>query len=295
MPAAVQSGLTSVIIVTADSGAIVGDCVARVLASDADVEIIVVDNASTQPAVATTLAALLGEDRLQLLRNNQNIGFGPACNRGAALARGDALLFLNPDCLIETGTVSGMRRVHARHPEAGLIGVRVEDAGGAPEAAMRRRDPTLRRALMTISGLDRHADRHPLLAGIRMPPPASPTDVEAVDAVSGACLYLARDAFDAVGGFDEDYFLHCEDLDLCRRVRDSGRLVLFAGTLRVRHQQGSSSRRRPRFVSKHKHRGMWRYFTRFDPAARVLPLRALVWLGIWVHYWARSILPRRRR
>ncbi|MEO8010030.1 MAG: glycosyltransferase family 2 protein, partial [Dokdonella sp.] len=285
MSAALQSGLTSVVIVTADSGAIVGDCIKRVLESSAMVEIIIVDNASQDAQPTAEMAPLFADARLRLLRNEENIGFGPACNRGASLARGDALLFLNPDCLIDSGTIAGLRRLREQHPDAGLIGVRVEDANGAPEAAMRRRDPSLRRALMSISGLDRFADRNPLFEGIGMSPPTEALEAEAVDAVSGACLYLGRDAFDAVGGFDEDYFLHCEDLDLCRRMRDSGRRVLFAGGLRVRHEQGSSSRRRPRFVSRHKHRGMWRYFSRFDPAARVLPLRGLVWLGIWAHYY----------
>lgn len=294
MPVEVQPGLTSVIIVTADSGAIAADCVRRVLASSAPVEIVLVDNASDAAGFNAVMGSLSSETRLRLVRNEHNIGFGPACNRGAALARGDALLFLNPDCLIEPETLAGLGELRRRHADAGLIGVRVEDANGTPEKAMRRRDPTVRRALMTLSGLDRHADRHPLFEGITMPSPAS-QEVEPVDAVSGACLYLGRDAFDAVGGFDEDYFLHCEDLDLCRRIRDSGRRVLFAGTLRVRHEQGSSSRRRPVFVSRHKHRGMWRYFSRFDPAARVLPLRGLVWLGIWMHYYAETLISRWRR
>ena len=88
----------------------------------------------------------------------------------------------------------------------------------------------------------------------------------------------------ALGGFDEGYFLHCEDLDLCRRARDAGLAVLYVPTLSVRHEQGSSSFRRPLFVSRHKHRGMWRYFRKFDPAARNPVLKGLVCCGIWAHF-----------
>lgn len=287
-------GLTSVVIVTADSGPLVRECVRRVLASDAAHEIVLVDNASSDGEIDEIVSRHSGDVRLRVLRNAENIGFGPACNRGAAIARGDALLFLNPDCLIYADTISRLLAVAARHADAGVIGVRVEDADGNPERAMRRRDPTLRRALMTLSGLARFESRHAALAGISMAESRAGIDVEAVDAVSGACLFLPRAAFDAVGGFDEAYFLHCEDLDLCRRVRDSGHRALFVDAIHVRHEQGSSSRRRPAFVARHKHRSMWRYFTKFDPAARSVPLRALVWLGIWAHYYVQAPLGRYR-
>ena len=64
----------------------------------------------------------------------------------------------------------------------------------------------------------------------------------------------------------------------------AGWRVAIAHHLRIRHMQGSSSRRRPLFVARHKHRGMWRYFRKFDPAARFSLLRAVVWLGIWAHF-----------
>jgi GT2 family glycosyltransferase len=90
--------------------------------------------------------------------------------------------------------------------------------------------------------------------------------------------------FHRVGGLDEEFFLHCEDLDLCRRVRDMDYKVLLAGDVRVLHGKGSSSRHRPIFVSRYKHRGMWRWFRKHDPAARNPLLRGAVWLGIWVHF-----------
>jgi GT2 family glycosyltransferase len=279
------SGLTSVIVVAADSGDILGACVDGVLASTAPVELILVDNASGDAAPARAMAAHGGDVRLRLLANAANIGFGPACNRGAGLARGDALLFLNPDCLIETDTIARLREDAAADPLAGLVGVDVRDADGRPARGNRRREPTLRRALMTLTGLARFEARWPALGGIEMPgADAAGAPVEAVEAVSGACLFLPRAVFDAVGGFDEGYFLHGEDLDLCRRVRDAGRHVVFARGIAVLHHQGSSSRRRPLFVSRHKHRGMWRYFSRYDPAARNPWLRRLIWCGIWLHF-----------
>lgn len=284
VPGELQPGLTSVIVVTADSGTLALQCVERVLASTAPLELLVVDNAS-EDSVPGELAERFGPDsRLRILRQGENIGFGPACNRGAAMARGDGLLFLNPDCLIEATTIARLRSMSDSLERVGVLGVGVLDRDGRVEKAARRRDPLLSRSLCSLLGLDRFEGRWPAFAGIGLPAAQGPVRPERVDAVSGACLYLPRAAFDRVAGFDEAYFLHCEDLDLCRRIRDAGLDVYYVPDITVRHEQGSSSRRRPLFVSGHKHRGMWRYFRRFDPAARNPPLRALVWSGIWLHY-----------
>ena len=280
----VQPGLTSVVVVTANSGKLSVQCVENVLASIAMIEVLVVDNAS-EDGVLAELEDRFGEDpRLRILRQASNIGFGPACNRGAALARGDRILFLNPDCLVDPATIADLRAATAELGNVGILGVRVLGQNGHEEKAARRRDPTLTKSLSSLLGLARFEGRWPALAGISMPTAADPEAPECVDAVSGACLFLPRSAFDAVSGFDEDYFLHCEDLDLCRRIRDTGLDVVYIPTITVRHEQGSSSRRRPLFVSRHKHHGMWRYFRRFDPAARNPFLRVLVWSGIWLHF-----------
>ncbi len=287
-----KGGLTSVIIVAADSGDGLAECVARSLGSTALVEVIVADNASRDGSVARVAQLYARNEQVRILRNEKNLGFGSACNRAATLARGDALLFLNPDCLIETDTIARLRAIATGDAQIGLIGALQLDAHGRVDAASRRRDPLLRRALLSFSGLARLASWRPALAGVAMPPlpadsmvaPAATSEVEAVDAVSGALMCLPRAAFARMRGFDEGYFLHCEDLDLCRRVRDAGLRVVCATGLRVRHAKGGSSRRRPLFVAWHKHRGMWRWFVKFDPAARNPLLRALVWCGMWLHF-----------
>lgn len=276
--------LTSVIVVAADSGSLLRECVDRVLASASTLELVLVDNASSDGEVERIAASHAADVRLRVTRHRANLGFGPACNRGAALARGDVLVFLNPDCNLDADTLARMREVLRTDARIGLLGVAVCSPDGEPARGNRRRDPNLRRALMTASGLARFESRWPALAGVEMPCAGDGADVETVDAVSGACMAMPRDAFERVGGFDEAYFLHVEDLDLCRRVRDAGWTVAIARRIRVVHAQGSSSRARPLFVSRHKHRGMWRYFRRFDPAARSNVMSALVWLGIWTHF-----------
>jgi N-acetylglucosaminyl-diphospho-decaprenol L-rhamnosyltransferase len=265
----------SVIVVSADSGPSLRECVRRLLASTLSMELILVDNASLDGVPPAIERAHAHDARLKVIYNHKNIGFGPAVNLAAKQAHGHVLLVLNPDCLLQEDDLQRLLELSASRPKAGLIGAVVCDDDGRPDPASWRRDPLLRRSLNSMFGLGGEK--------VNMEQ-AIPAEVIEVEAVSGALMLLTREMFQRVGGFDEDYFLHCEDLDICRRVRDIGYQVLLAGDVRVHHGKGSSSRHRPVFVSRHKHAGMWRWFRKFDPASRNPLIAAVVWLGIWTHF-----------
>lgn len=268
----------SVIVVAADSGASLRECVRSVLALSMPLELLLIDNGSSDGMPQAVDRAWSTDPRLRPIYNYANLGFGPAVNRAAAQARGSLLLILNPDCVLEPVGVQRLLDIVANEPHVGLLGAVMCSADGVPDPASLRRDPLLWRALNTLCG--------GRARGINVPGPL-PDHVVDAEAVSGALMLLPRAVFERLGGFDEAYFLHCEDLDLCRRVRDAGYRVLLAGDVRVAHGRGSSSAHRPVFVSRHKHRGMWRWFRKFDPAARNPLLAGLVWLGIWAHFLLR--------
>ncbi len=270
-----QSLQLSVIVVSADSGPGLRECVRRVLACTMPLELLLIDNASGDGVPAALARSYEHDARFRLIQNHRNLGFGPAANRAAAQAKGQWLLLLNPDCLLDQAGLERLLAVFAEEKQVGLLGAVVCDARGLPDPASHRRDPLLRRALASLSG---SAGERVEVGG---PMPVSLVEAEAV---SGALMLLPRHLFERLGGFDEGYFLHCEDLDLCRRVRDAGWRVLLAGDVRVEHGKGGSSRHRPVFVSRHKHRGMWRWFRKFDPSARNPLVAAVVWLGIWAHF-----------
>lgn len=278
-----ENVVVSIIVVTANSGDILLDCIARVLASVMPIELIVSDNASHDGSIERLENRYAQETRLHIVKNNQNLGFGAAVNRAAKLSMGHHLLILNPDCLIEPDMLEQLTVVASQYSDAGLLGVSVCDALGMVDPASRRREPLLRRAVMTLLGLAHFEAYSSHFAGVNIPG-ALANSVEKVEAIAGALMWVRRDVFDQVGGFDEGYFLHGEDLDLCRRIRDAGYSVLYLSHLRAFHAKGGSSKHRPVFVSFHKHRGMWRYFHKFDPAARNPLIRAAVWSGIWLHF-----------
>lgn len=265
----------SVIVVAADSGAGLRDCVRNVLACTTPLELLLIDNASADGVPQAIQRAHEHEPRLKVSYNHANLGFGPAVNRAARQARGEVLLILNPDCLLDQASLQRLLAVLAEEPKAGLVGAVVCDERGVPDPASYRRDPLLQRSLNSLFGRPGE--------GVNVEG-EMPDHVVEAEAVSGALMAMPRHLFEWMGGFDEAYFLHCEDLDLCRRVRDLGRRVLLAGDVRVLHGKGGSSRHRPVFVSWHKHRGMWRWFRKFDPAAHKPRVATAVWLGIWLHF-----------
>jgi len=277
--------LTSIVIVAADSGPGLVDSVRRALAGDTPVELCISDNASSDGSVAGVAAAFADDTRVRIIDNGANLGFGAGVNRAAARARGDYLLILNPDCLLQPDTIERLIAKATTIERLGVIGARILHPDGSDETASIRRDPTLRRSLMTLSGLARRTSERPGYEGVDLGLDTHARGEDrTVEAISGALMFLPRSAFEAVGGFDEGYFLHCEDLDICRRLRDAGYAVRYAGSIAVIHGKGGSSRHRPVFVAWHKHRGMWRWFRRFDPAARNPLIAALVFAGIWFRF-----------
>ena len=265
----------AVVVVSHDSGDTLATCLDRVARSDGVDRLIVVDNASTDGA-PQALAADAARN-LTLVANPDNPGFGSACNQGAARAGAvDWIAFLNPDCYIEPDSWRRLLDLAAGRPDLALLGCDVRDGEGHPEPAARRHDPTLARILASLRlvAAGRDGSLHAADSG---------TELQDVDAPSGALMLVRRSAFEAVGGFDRGYRLHAEDLDLARRLRDAGGRVVVANAVRVTHLKGTSSRARPLFVAWHKHRGLARYFLRFGAGGGPVGTTLAV-CGVWLMF-----------
>ncbi|UKE68982.1 glycosyltransferase family 2 protein [Xanthomonas cerealis pv. cerealis] len=263
----------AVVVVTYESGSTIDACLQRLRTAAEVAQIRVVDNASRDNTLAIVQRHALEDRRVRFIANPDNPGFASACNQGAAASDAAWLAFVNPDLMVEADTLALLRAQVAALGDA-LLGVEQIDEHGRADAAVRRRDPDFAAML-----------RHPL-AGSRLALAADPAQpLQRVDAISGALMLLPRALFERIGGWDAGYRLHAEDLDLCRRARQAGVTVAVCNRLRVLHVRGVSSRKRPWFVEWHKHRGLWRYFRKFEAPARPAPVRAAVWAVIWLHAW----------
>ena len=261
-----------VVVVTYASAATIERCLSALLAARHVMRVMVVDNASKDDTCAIVERLAARDPRLGLVRNPDNRGFAAACNQGATAIAQPWIAFVNPDAFVESDTLTRLADVAMARAGAGLLGVEHRDENGEPDPASRRSDPSLREQLFSLGRRDNlFLGRDPAL------------DVQPVEAVSGALMFLPAVLFVRIGGFDEGYRLHAEDLDLCRRVRQAGYEVLVVNDLAVTHLRGVSSRRRPAWVEWQKHRGMWRYFRKFEAAQTPAWLQPLLFLALWLH------------
>ena len=275
-------GPVAAIVVSHQSASSIEACLSRLRAAAGVGEIRLVDNASTDDTLAIVQRCAVADPRLRFIANPDNPGFAAACNQGAAGSSAPWLAFVNPDCLVEVDTIE---RLLAHATAAGgevVLGADLVDEAGVRDGAARRSDP----------------DFAAMLRGALGASPGRPLDLavdgsvvlQPVDAISGALMLMPRTLFERIGGFDAGYRLHAEDLDLCRRARMAGAALAVANDVRVLHLRGVSSRSRPFFVEWHKHRGLWRYFRRFEAPVRGPLLRLGVWLAIWLRWF--SLQPR---
>ena len=260
----------SVVMVVYMTGEALAQSLACVLADPLVDELVVVDNGS-QPQEAERLRALAERDgRVVVVAGHGNIGFARGANLGAKKAKGDLLVFLNPDAFLQPGCVAELVREIEGRAAPCIVGGRVLNADRTEQRGGRRGEITPISALLSLSGLAR------AIPGLRRfevhwEDEALPEHAAPAPTISGACFCMRRQDFEQVGGFDEGYFLHVEDVDLCWRVRQQGGQVLFHPRAEVIHI-GGTSQTSPLKVEFHKGVGLARFFRKRAAGVRQVVL-----------------------
>lgn len=281
-----QPPLLSVLIVNFNAGTLLTACVDALLATPLALEVIVSDNGSTDTSLADLEARHGRDPRLRVQRNRANLGFAGGHNRVLPLARAPYLLFLNPDCLVAPDTLPRMLDFMERHPEIGMAGAVIRDPDGGEQRASRRRLPDPWVGLVRFLHLERLWPERVAAKRLNLHDEPLPSQPQAVEAISGSLMLVRRQALESVGPLDEGYFLHCEDLDWFVRFRQAGWPIYLIPDAEARHHQGACGADRPLRVEWHKHRGMARFFRKFQYQQYPLPFSWLVLAGIWAHFGA---------
>ena len=272
-----------VVVVNHNAGTLLVDCIRSAI--DQAVRVIVVDNASRDNSMALLESSFPQHPRLQFIFSNKNVGFAAGCNIGLAQAPESDLLFLNPDCIMGPQALEHM--VSALHSDdsVGMVGGLLTNLDGSEQGGGRRAVPTPWRSFVRAFGLSKFSQRWPKLFFDfhlnKQPLPTKPLEVEAI---SGALMLVRRSAVEDVGIWDENYFLHCEDLDWCMRFRQRNWQILFVANAPVVHYLGHSSKSRPFFVEWHKHKGMVRFYRKFFSHQYPGLLMWVVRLGVWLRF-----------
>ncbi|AMJ59871.1 glycosyltransferase family 2 protein [Bosea sp. PAMC 26642] len=203
------------IVVSYDSAQVLPACLAALAAEG--VAAIVVDNASTD-----TSREIAGAHGATVIANARNEGYGRGNNRGIAACRTPFALIVNPDLVVESGSVAALLAAAARYPDAGLFAPRIVEPSG--------RLFLQPRSLLSPPHFNKAASV------------VAPEGDACLPFLSGACLLVRTDVFGALGGFDPHIFLFYEDDDLCRRMREAGHALIHVHDAQARHERGKSSR-----------------------------------------------------
>jgi GT2 family glycosyltransferase len=192
-------------------------------------EVIIADNRSED----TTIKKI--EERFPqftLLQNRVNGGFANGCNLGSKSAKGEFLLFLNPDTVATESEVEKLLNIAKQNPPYGVVSCRQVNEKGKESIAMGPFPEFLK-----LTGLQRAVFGWRQASGIRRQ-----EEVEFPDWVSGSVIMIRRELFQKIGGFDEDFWMYYEDVDLCRRIRNISLEVAFCRNITIEHNHGGSSR-----------------------------------------------------
>ena len=249
-----------------------------------DWEAVDVDNASTDgsASVVPTLSP-----RASLISNATNVGFGRAVNQAVAASSAPLLLLVNPDCQLRPGALMALRAVIDAEPSCAIVGPKILDPDGRVQGSARG-DPDMLTGLFGRTGGLR--TRLPLSSAARRnvivdDAIASGAESMVVDWVSGACMLIRRAALDAVGGFDERYFLYWEDADLCRRLRQHGHQIRYAPGAIAVHTVGRSSRTARRSSIRAFHSSAYRYYATHVAPGALDPRRPIAWAILTLRCW----------
>jgi N-acetylglucosaminyl-diphospho-decaprenol L-rhamnosyltransferase len=216
---------------------------------------------------------------VRLIRRG-NVGFSAANNLVLGASDADAVLLLNPDTEVYAGTLDAALARLRSAPQIGMVGVKLVTESGELDHACKRSFPTPLGALAHFTGVGRSAGAAGALSQYRATHLGEDEPGE-VDAVNGAFMLCRAEAIRAVGLLDEGYWLYMEDLDWCRRFWEAGWKVFYEPAGVALHVKGGSSgrRRAPRQEIAF-HRGMGRFYRRFEAAEHNPLLNALVYAGI---------------
>jgi N-acetylglucosaminyl-diphospho-decaprenol L-rhamnosyltransferase len=228
----------SIIIINWNSQAFVRECVASISANaeSLSIETVVVDNASYDGCEQMLRSHY---PDVVFIQSERNLGFAKANNLAFARSTGRDVLFLNPDTEVQRDALQNLLKALHSSPKTGMVGARLVNSDRSVQDNCITALPTILNQALNCNNLRNKFPRSHLWGkqALFSTAPAAPT----VEAISGACMLSRRDTIEAVKGFNPDYFMYAEDMDLCARIADAGWTIAYAADATIVHHAGSSS------------------------------------------------------
>jgi O-antigen biosynthesis protein len=211
----------------------------RKAAKNISMEIIVVDNASDDGSIEILTKKF---KNVKLIANKKNVGFGAANNQAMEIAKGKYFLLINPDTIVREDTLTKMIEFFEETPNVGIAGCKVLNPDGTLQLACRRSFPGPWTSFTKVTGLSKLFPNSRLFARYNLTY-LNEDETYEVDAISGAFMMMKKEAYEKIGGFDEQFFMYGEDLDLCYRTQKACYKVFYVNSTEIIHYKGESTKR----------------------------------------------------
>ena len=245
----------SAIMVSYMTGPALFEAILAVMAETDIGELILVDNGNDIETRRKLREMKALYKRLHLVQGHGNIGFSRANNLGVSRASGKYLLFINPDAVLRKGAAKQLVDCGMTLKKPWVAGAMLRLTNGAEQRGARRNKLTAGSAFVSFTPLH----KSPFFESLHLENKPVPQQPVAMPVVSGACMMMCRESYNELDGFDEDFFLHVEDIDICRRAIDAGGEVYFVPGATAVHY-GSTSKARRCSVEWAKTKGFITYF-----------------------------------
>jgi GT2 family glycosyltransferase len=269
----------SIVIICWNDLKVIADCLRSIVerTHSTNFEIIVSDNGSTDGSIEFIRKNF---PAIQVIENGGNLGFARGNNVGIRASTGDYVLILNPDTYVHDGTLDSWIEFADRHPESGAFGCRVLNPDGSYQQSARP-FPTVCGELVAALYLRSLAYVSDFFASDMYVGWKGETE-RTVDWQSGCCVMFRGALLKQLGGFDEQFFYHYEEIDLCRRVWNAGYSIVFTPAATITHLGGQSVGRFPVRFELEKCRNRYRYFYKYFGKSGVRQCRRamLIWIRV---------------
>lgn len=248
-------------------------------------EIILVDNASSDRSIdqlQSEFNDIILSNKLHILINKTNLGFAKANNIGFKLAKGKYVLLLNSDTVVKENCLEECLAQMEKDNSIGALGCKVILSNNKLDHACKRGFPTPKASLYYFLKLHK---KNPIKYGQYNALHLDENEIGEVDCLTGAFMLMPKVVLNKVGGFDEDFFMYGEDIDLCYRIKENGYKILYYPDAQIIHYKGGSSKKKRNKVIYDFHEAMWifykkHYYTKYNFVTTIL-----VCIGIWSKYF----------
>jgi GT2 family glycosyltransferase len=255
-------------------------------------EVLLIDNDSQDGTVEMVEQEYLAKPdiaaKIVWVKNSANVGFGKGNNQGLEKAKGKYVLLLNSDTKVAPDTLQVMMDFMKSRPDVGIATCKLMKANGDLDWACRRSFPDPWVSFFRLSGLSKLFPKNKTLAAYNLTYKSIDEETE-IDSCVGAFMFISPACLEAVKGFDADYYMYGEDLDMCYRAKQAGFKVWYYPKTTTIHYKGQSSKRAPKQMLYAFHDAMWIFYRKHLKSKYPAPFNWLVYIGIWGRYYVKLI------